>query len=100
MASSSVGWAPLLSMPRPFLGAGKMATALAQGWLKAGLARADGIRASDPVSEARDAFAQATGGQALANNRQVVAESDVVVLAVKPQQMADVLRDIGPQVQA
>jgi pyrroline-5-carboxylate reductase len=83
-----------------FLGAGKMATALAQGWLKAGLARAECIRASDPVQQARAAFAEATGGQVLTNNAQVAAESDIVILAVKPQQMADVLRDIGPAVQA
>jgi pyrroline-5-carboxylate reductase len=81
-----------------FLGAGKMATALAQGWLNAGLIRADRLRASDPLAEARTAFAQATGAQVGTNNRQIVAESDVVVLAVKPQQMADVLADIAAAV--
>jgi pyrroline-5-carboxylate reductase len=80
-----------------FLGAGKMATALAQGWLNAGLLHAERLRASDPVPDARTAFAKATAGQAHPNNRQVVAESDVVILAVKPQQMADVLAEInGP----
>lgn len=83
-----------------FLGAGKMATALAQGWLKAGLVRAASLRASDPLPEARTAFAQATGGQVLTSNRDVVVGSDIVVLAVKPQQMSDVLHDIGPAVQA
>jgi pyrroline-5-carboxylate reductase len=83
-----------------FLGAGKMATALAQGWRNAGLVRPEHVRASDPSPEARAAFAQATGGQALTNNREVVAGSDIVVLAVKPQQMADVLAEIGPAVQA
>jgi pyrroline-5-carboxylate reductase len=82
-----------------FLGAGKMATALAQGWLNAGLVRSDCLRASDPVPEARTAFAQATGGQVMTNNREVVAASDIAVLAVKPQQMADVLGEIGPAVQ-
>jgi pyrroline-5-carboxylate reductase len=82
-----------------FLGTGKMATALALGWLKAGLVRAEQLRGSDPFAEALAAFATATGGQSLPNNRQVVAESDLIVLAVKPQQMADVLADIGPAVQ-
>jgi pyrroline-5-carboxylate reductase len=81
-----------------FLGAGKMATALAQGWLRAGLVRADRVRASDPVATARSAFAEATGVQTLPGNRQVVADSDVVVLAVKPQQMTEVLQDIAPAV--
>jgi pyrroline-5-carboxylate reductase len=81
-----------------FLGAGKMATALAQGWLNAGLARADCLSASDPLPEARAAFVRATGGRPLTCNRQVVAESDLTVLAVKPQQMAEVLGEIAPAV--
>ncbi len=48
----------------------------------------------------REAFARATGGQVLPSNRHVVAESDLVVLAVKPQQAADVLDEIGPAVKA
>jgi pyrroline-5-carboxylate reductase len=83
-----------------FLGAGKMATALAQGWLKAGLVRAEHLRSSDPLAEARSAFASATGSKSLTDNRQVVAESDLVVLAVKPQQMAELLADVAPVVQA
>ena len=43
-----------------FLGAGQMATALARGWLAAGLVRADACRASDPVPAAREKFAAAT----------------------------------------
>jgi pyrroline-5-carboxylate reductase len=83
-----------------FLGMGKMATALALGWLKAGLVGADQVRGSDPLAEARAAFSQATGGRALPSNRQVVAESDVVVLAVKPQHMNAMLEEIGPAVQS
>jgi pyrroline-5-carboxylate reductase len=79
-----------------FLGTGKMATALALGWLKAGLVRAEHLCGSDPVAEARNAFATATAGRSLPSNRQVVAESELIVLAVKPQQMAEVLADIGP----
>ena len=81
-----------------FIGAGRMATALAQAWLKAGLVRAEGLRASDPIAEARDAFAKATGAIALPENGQVVAESDAVVLAIKPQQMNEVLGEIRPWV--
>jgi len=36
-----------------FLGAGQMATALARGWVGAGLLARDQARASDPVPEAR-----------------------------------------------
>jgi pyrroline-5-carboxylate reductase len=77
-----------------FIGAGKMATALAGGWLRAGLARPDGVCASDPLPAARDAFAGQTGVRAGEDNAVVLAASDVVVLAVKPQHMADVIREL------
>ena len=83
-----------------FLGAGKMATALARGWVKAGLTKAEHVCAADPLSEARTAFAEATGATALDDNRQVVQRSDVLILAVKPQNMAALLSEIRQQVTA
>jgi pyrroline-5-carboxylate reductase len=83
-----------------FLGAGKMATALARGWLAAGLVSADGVLASDPVPQAREAFAQQTGLRVTADNREVVAASEVLVLAVKPQSMAALLAEVRPMVAA
>jgi pyrroline-5-carboxylate reductase len=84
-----------------FLGAGKMATALARGWLAAGLVRPDRMLASDPLPQARQAFTRETGLQALDNNREVVSGSDLLVLAVKPQTMTDLLAeiaaDLGPR---
>jgi pyrroline-5-carboxylate reductase len=82
-----------------FLGAGKMATALAQGWIQAGLAVSDQVCASDPISTARDHFTKTTGAAALADNARVVARSEVVVLAVKPQNMPGVLGEIRPLLQ-
>ncbi|HEY7310449.1 MAG TPA: pyrroline-5-carboxylate reductase [Gemmataceae bacterium] len=79
-----------------FLGAGRMATALAKGWLQAGLVRADGCRASDPLPQARQAFTAETGCPAAADNREIVAASDLLVLAVKPQSMAALLEEIRP----
>ena len=71
-----------------FLGAGKMATALARGWLTAGLVAADRVLASDPVAQARASFTRVTGMRATEDNRQVVAGSDLLILAVKPQSIA------------
>lgn len=82
-----------------FLGAGKMATALARGWLAAGLVNADHIRASDPLPAARDAFHAETGIRPVADNRRVVDASEVLVLAVKPQSMRALLEEIGPVLQ-
>jgi pyrroline-5-carboxylate reductase len=74
-----------------FIGAGQMATALGQGFVKAELVAGKDLLASDPVAEARERFTQATGARTTADNLEVVAASDVVFLAVKPQQMAAVL---------
>src|SRR5437588_869406 len=68
-----------------FIGAGKMATALARGFIAAGLVKAEQIVASDAVQTAAEQFAQATGARTAADNKAVVAGSDVVFLAVKPQ---------------
>jgi len=78
-----------------FLGAGQMATALAQGIVEAGLVAAGAVRAADPVEQARNRFA-AILPQALltADNREVARGADVLVLAVKPPVAAGVLEGI------
>src|SRR5262245_8793192 len=81
-----------------FLGAGKMATALAKGWINASLVSRDRVLASDPAPAARDAFVAATGARATADNREVVAFGELLVLAVKPQTMAGCLAEIRPSV--
>ncbi len=77
-----------------FLGAGRMATALAQGLATAGLTSPSSLIASDPLPAAREAFASTTGGGACETNAEVVSKSDVVVLAVKPQHMTQALADV------
>jgi len=83
-----------------FLGAGRMATALAQGWLRSGLIQTKTCCASDPVELARHAFTKETGCDANADNRAVVAESNVLILAVKPQSMTALLEEIRPALTA
>ena len=72
------------------IGAGQMATALAGGFIKAGLTAADRILASDVDELARQRFTEATAAPTTPDNAAVVARSDVIVLAVKPQQMENV----------
>lgn len=72
------------------IGAGQMATALARGFVAAGLTTAENLLAADVDEGARQRFAQATGGRTTADNGMVVGQSDVVFLAVKPQQLAQV----------
>jgi pyrroline-5-carboxylate reductase len=81
-----------------FLGAGRMATALARGWLAAGLTSPDRVMASDPIPEARQDFTRETGVRSIADNREVAAASELLVLAVKPQSMKALLAEIRPAV--
>ncbi len=90
----------MLAIQIGILGAGRMATALARGLVEANVVAAKNIRASDPVAAAREAFERDVPGvQVGEDNRSAVESADVVLLAVKPQQMAEVLagvRDIVP----
>lgn len=76
------------------IGAGQMAAALGQGFVKAGLVATENLLAADPSDDARRRFVEATGGRATSDNAQVAAASDVLFLAVKPQQMAPVMAEL------
>jgi pyrroline-5-carboxylate reductase len=79
-----------------FIGAGRMATALAGGIVEAGLAEAPTLMASDPSHAVRESFAAAAPGAVLGDdNLEVVRACDTVILAVKPQVMPAVLKDLG-----
>lgn len=77
-----------------FLGAGKMATALARGLVRARLVEPANLIASDPFAAARDAFAKETGGKAAASNVEVAQAAQVIFLSVKPDQVAAVLAEV------
>jgi pyrroline-5-carboxylate reductase len=77
-----------------------MATALARGWIRAELTHADRMMASDPVLDARQAFATACGVRASSDNKEVVAGSELLILAVKPQAMTALLAEIRPTITA
>ena len=77
-----------------FLGAGKMGTALAKGFIQAGLVTPAQIIASDPVEGARDAFAKEVGAKIAESNAEVAKFASVLLLAVKPDNVAGVLAEI------
>ena len=58
----------------------------------------DAIRASDPLPAARSLLEAETGVTVFDSNLPVVQQSDVVVLAVKPQSMREVLENLRPVV--
>lgn len=81
-----------------FLGGGKMASALARGVVGAGLVKTGSILASDPLPAALSAFAEQTGGQTTGSNIEVARFATVLVLAVKPGNVAELLAEIRPYV--
>lgn len=83
-----------------FLGAGKMATALAKGFIRAKLASAKDITACDPYEAARNHFTEETGAKATASNADVAKFADILILATKPDQVAAALGEIQEQIES
>lgn len=81
-----------------FLGAGKMASALAKGIVKAGVARPEDLIASDVMDGARAAFAKDVGCKVTSSNVEVAASSDILIVAVKPDQVEGVLHELAGKV--
>lgn len=79
-----------------FLGAGKMAAALARGFVNAEIVFPREMMAADPSETARKYFADATGAKAVAANLEPVQFARVLILATKPDQVAPVLMEISP----
>jgi pyrroline-5-carboxylate reductase len=79
-----------------FLGAGRMATALAQGFVKTGIVKPGQIFAHDVFPAAAKAFGSTTGARICVSNEDVLQAASVIFLAVKPQQATEVLTEIQP----
>jgi pyrroline-5-carboxylate reductase len=77
-----------------FLGAGRMAAALARAWTTSGRIAPSRTLAGDPLAAARDGFTRDTGCPATPDNRRVASHADLLVLAVKPQSMAELLAEV------
>ncbi|HEY2081369.1 MAG TPA: pyrroline-5-carboxylate reductase [Verrucomicrobiae bacterium] len=77
-----------------FLGAGKMATALAKGFIRTGLVTPNQVIASDVSEAARAAFAKETAAKTTASNPEVAKFAQVLILAVKPDQVGGALGEI------
>jgi len=74
-----------------FIGAGNMAEALVNGVLKAELLPADRITVTDVLRDRLDYFHTRYGVEGATDNEAAVQGANVVVLAVKPQILAEVL---------
>lgn len=99
---------PLLHFPamaetttaRPFVGfvgAGNMARALAGGLISNGWDK-DRLALADPDANQRQAVEAALGVRVYANNLEVAAQADILVLAVKPQVLGTAAKVLAPTV--
>jgi len=80
-----------------FIGGGNMAAAMIGGMIARGVAAAD-IQAVDVLDAARDRLIQDFGILTHATFEVPSKESDVLILAVKPQQMATVAKALYPSI--
>lgn len=78
-----------------FIGAGHMATALAQGLVARRVMRPAQMIAADIDGGARRRFSRLTGAKTCADLLEVLAAAPALVLAVKPQSVPAVLERIG-----
>lgn len=76
------------------IGAGVMAEAMISGLLADRAVTPDRLLASHPRRDRREALAAQHGIRPVAANRDALADADVVVLAVKPQMLARVMREL------
>jgi pyrroline-5-carboxylate reductase len=81
-----------------FIGAGNMASAIVGGLIEQGFAPST-IWASDPYQESLNRLQAATSVNISQDNNTIIAHADVVVLAVKPQQMREVCTNIKASIQ-
>ncbi len=83
-----------------FIGAGAMAEALIKSILQRGFAHESGIWASDVNRDRGRYLKNKYGINFLEDNKDLVKKTDVVIYAVKPFMMGDVLSEISPYVAA
>jgi len=82
-----------------FIGGGNMATSLISGLISNNYPDAM-INVTEPDKEKGAALSKQFGILSFTENNQAIEQSDIIVLAVKPQVMQDVCKDIAAQVQA
>lgn len=81
-----------------FVGAGKMASAIIKGLIKTGFANSDDITATQAEVEKLEEKSRVLGIKVIADNKILAQESDVIFVAVKPNQTVDVLKEINPYI--
>jgi pyrroline-5-carboxylate reductase len=82
-------------MKYAFLGAGKMASAIIQGVLRARLCNAEDIIAACPEADILQSLHDATSVRVVTSNEEAAGAAPVVILCVKPQEAATAIQQAG-----
>jgi pyrroline-5-carboxylate reductase len=77
------------------VGAGKISTILTMSLIKEGLYAREEISASDISLKARQLYEQKTGVKCQSSSAKIVREADRIILAVKPQSVNSVVKEIS-----
>lgn len=77
------------------IGAGKIGSAIMRGVIRAGLVQRDQVMASDLSKALRQSIAKELGIKVTLNNGQVCDFADIVILAVKPQIVDPVVKEVA-----
>ena len=77
-----------------FIGGGTMAEALLGGILSSNVAVAEEIKIGEPIEARRDYLTQTYNVEALGDNKKAISNSDLIILAVKPQDLNKVTNEL------
>lgn len=83
-----------------FIGCGNMAKAMISGLLAKGAAKKGDITVSDVSKEALDTAGKSLGVGTETDNKKLVETSDVIIMAIKPVYMEEVIKEISGCVSA
>jgi pyrroline-5-carboxylate reductase len=75
------------------IGGGKMGSALISGIISRDLIPAGNVTVSDVAKERREDLKKTCGVNASDDNKKTVKDADIIILAVKPQNMAEILQE-------
>lgn len=91
---------PRRSMHVGIVGAGVMAEAMIAGLLADRAVSAERVSASHPRAPRREALAERHGIRVVADNREALSGAEIIVLAVKPQLLTRVMRELRGEMAA
>lgn len=79
-----------------FIGSGKMASAIIKGLIKTGFAKPEELIATQAELEGVEEKAKSLGIKIILDNKELAKNSEIILIATKPNQAVDVLEEIKP----